>query len=144
MAKRQLDTSFSLFCQTHAQSKPYSVALKASIPWHVVFFVFCLGFFSFLAILFWFWFFSELLCLSSQVAAALWCVLAVLEPASRWHEMRKEYSGVHSADCTASFFSYIPTIEQFFLFCLIFFPPIPLQMFPSQDIFTFYSWLCQD
>ena len=85
--------------------------------------------------------FFQLLCLYSQADAAQWCVLAVLDPASRWHEMKQEDPGVHSADCTASIF-YIPTIDQFSLFCLffyLFFFSIPLQMFPSQDIFTFYS-----
>lgn len=60
--------------------------------------------------------------------------------ASWWHGMRQEDPGVCFADWDAPFFSCVPTINPFLLFCLFsFFSPIPLQMFLSQDIFTFYS-----
>lgn len=89
MSKRQVDINFSLFCQTHTQSKLSSVALKASLTVHLG--QNSLGPHGFFVLwLFWF-FFSWPAVSVFQSAAALWCVASI--PGTgfsvAWNEARR-------------------------------------------------------
>lgn len=61
-----------------------------------------------------FFFLSCCVCLPGSCNTVVWSWIL---SGTKWGKK----AHVHSVDCTASFFSYIPTIDQFFLFCLLFF-----------------------
>ena len=141
MAKRQADTSYSLFCQMHAQSKPYSVALKTSstirlgleLPRHK--WVFCCCFLD----CFFFLFCAAVSVFSSSCSTVL-CASSpgVCFPVAR-NEAKTQVLTLQAVLVHSSR-TFLQLIS-FPLFCLFFLhpPTTPLRIFPSQDIFTFYS-----